>query len=1063
MNPTRFSIRNPLVVAGIAVALCLFGVFAYTSLGVAIAPNVNVPQVVVTTTYAGADPATVEANVTRPIEDAIATLPNIDTNGLTSTSSFGVSVVSVQFTDAANPDLVSVDVQRVVNGVRSSLPADADTPTVTKVDFNAQGVATVVLSGSDLTRLEDLAENSLQQQFNALPGVGTTLIHSGITHEVHVTVDQDALRARDLSINTVANALQTQQLEVPAGTISQGTTDLSVYFDSLAPQVGALGNLVINQTSSGPVYLRDVAHVQDTFKTRSSIVRVNGQEGISLVVVKLADANSISVVDAVKDEIARLNPELPPGTHLDLVVDASTYTQKSFITVRNALFEAVLATGLILLLFLHTFRSTLIVLVAIPVSLLSALTLMGALHYNLNLLTMVALVVSVGILVDDSIVVLENIARHLGMRKTPFQAAVDGRGEIGMAAVTITLVDVVVYVPMAVMTTGLPAQFLQPFAVVITSATLCSLVVSFTLTPMLSRFFLRPDAGGAPARSPLANIGQVWDRGFLRLEHGYQRLLGWSLPRRWLVIAVGLASFAAGIGLLVFGVIGLDFFPSGDQSELDLTLTMPASTTLNATNQVSRQIEATLRQYPEVRSLYTVVGESNVAGDPTHIGGTNQAQITALLVSRDERQRSSADIAEDVRKRFDGQYPGAKVRVGMPNAFGFGGYGGAPIQVQVQGSDPTTVDRLATQIQQRIAEVPGAVGLENSNDNLQTQLRARIDWTRAADLGVSPRDAGTALRTALDGFTSNANEFRQTGRASIPIRILTADASTMTPADIQRLPVTGAQGIVQLGQFTTFEQARIPTTISHVNRLRSVTIGVNPGEGRLVGDLQNEVQNAVAAVPLPAGYSVSYAGEGQQGGSAFGDLARAMGVAVLLMYMLMMMLFGSLTLPLAVLMSLPLAMIGALGAMALAHSAFTLFSMLGVAVLLGLVGKNAILLVDRTHRLRQSGEERSAALLAAGPSRLRPIVMTTLSVMVALLPIASGLEEGSELLQSVALVLIGGLLTSTLLTLVFVPAMYTVFDDIQNLAGALVRRGAATGGRASMLSWRPWRTGRAAA
>jgi hydrophobic/amphiphilic exporter-1 (mainly G- bacteria), HAE1 family len=1039
MSPTRFAIRNPLVASGVAVALCLFGLFAFINLGVAITPNVNIPQVIVTTTYPGADPATIEANVTRPIEDAIATLPNIDTNGLTSTSASGVSIVSVQFTSAANADLVAVDVQRVVNGARASLPADAETPTVTKLDFNAQGVATVVLSGADLTALEDLAENSLQPQFNALPGVGTSAIRSGIKHEIHVTVDEDGLRARGLSINTVAGALQTQQVEVPAGTIAQGTTDLSVYFDSLAPRIDALNDLVIQQTQSGPIYLRDVATVRDTYKTRSSIVRVDGREGISLVTIKLADANTISVVDAVKVKIAELNQHLPPGTHLDLVVDASTYTAGSFSTVRSALVEAIFATGLILVLFLHTWRSTLIVLVSIPVSLLSTLGLMAALHYNLNLLTMVALVVSVGILVDDSIVVLDNIARHFGLGKPPFDAAIDGRTEIGLAAITITLVDVVVYVPMAVMTTGLPAQFLQPFAVVITAATLSSLAVSFTLTPMLARFLLLR-ADESAGKSPLARFGRAWDAGFDQLERGYERLLRWSLPRQWRVIAVGLLSFAAGIGLLVFGFIGLDFFPSGDQSELDITVTMPASTTLDATNSTAQMIEAELRSVPEVRTLYSVVGQSRVGGQPTQISGTNQAQITALLLPRGERARSSAAIAEDVRRRFERRYPGAKVRVGVPNAFGFGGYGGAPIQVQVQGSEPAVVDQLATQVQQRIAAVPGAVGLDNSNANVQTQLRARTDWTRAADLGVNPRDAGAALRAALDGFTSNASQYRQAGRPSIPIRILTDDPLNSSPTDIQRLPVSGARGVVELGQFTTFEQARIPTAINHVNRLRSITIGVNAGDGRLVGDLQNQVQAALAGVPMPQGYSVTYAGQGQQGGSAFGDLARAMGVAVLLMYMLMMMLFRSLTLPLAVLMSLPLAMIGALGAMALAHSAFTLFSMLGVSVLLGLVGKNAILLVDRTHNLRQSGYERFAALLAAGPSRLRPIVMTTLSVMAALLPIASGLEEGSELLQSVALVLIGGLLTSTLLTLVFVPAMYIVLDDVQEFIVRLVRR-----------------------
>jgi hydrophobic/amphiphilic exporter-1 (mainly G- bacteria), HAE1 family len=1041
VNLTLLSLRNPLAVAAVALALCIFGAFAFVTLGIAITPNANFPSVTVTTIYPGADPSSIEANVTKPIEDAIATLPNVDTNGLTSISSYGVSTVIVQFTTAANSDLVAVDVERVVNGVRNNLPANADPPVIHKIDINAGGVATIIASGPSLVPLQDLVENSLKQQFNALPGVGAVNIRSGVTREIHVTVDQEALRARGLSINNVTNALQSEQIEVPAGSITEGTTDLSVYFDSLASRVDGLGDIVINQTPNGPVYMRDVAKFEDTYQRRTSIARVNGKEGIGLVIVKLADANNISIVDAVKRKIDQLNPVLPGGIHLDLVVDTSTYTAKSFGAVRNALVEAVFATGLILLVFLHTWRSTLTVLVSIPVSILSTLALMDFLHYNLNLLTMVALVVSVGILVDDSIVVLENISRHLEMGKSPMDAALDGRNEISLAAITITLVDVVVYVPLATMTSGLPGQFIGPFAVVITSATLASLIVSFTLTPLQARLYLRRHEASF-GRSPMARFGQAWDRGFEWLEHQYGRLLSVSLPHRWIVIAIGLISFAGGLSLLIFGLIGFDFFPNGDQSEVDLTLTMPPATSLAATTSVADQIEAELHTYPEVRSIFTVIGPGGGGMESTSsANGSNSAQIAALLVRPSERTRPVADIGEDMRQHFDGRYPGAKIRIGMPNAFGLNGFGGAPTQIQVQGPDPAIVDSLATQIQQVAAAVPGAVNVDNSNDNLQTQLRAKFDWTRAADLGIAARDGGTALRAALDGFTSNSNQYRANGASSIPIRVLTTDAGNMTPTQISQLPVQGTKGVVQLGQFSTFEQARIPTTIQHVNRFRSVTISASPGEGYLTGTVQNNIQAAVAKIPLPAGYSISYAGSGQQGGTAIADMVRAVQVAVGLMYMLMMILFGSVTLPLAVLASLPLALIGALGALALAHSPFTLFSALGVVVLIGLVGKNAILLVDRTDRLRHSGLDRYTALRQAGPSRLRPIVMTTLSIMVALLPITTGLEEGSELLQSVGLVLIGGLLTSTLLTLVFVPAMYTIFDDLQNLALRLVRRG----------------------
>ncbi len=1039
MKLTEFAVRNPLVVLAITVSVLIFGAFAYAGMGVAITPNVNFPSVVVTTTYAGADPETIETNVSRPIEDAIAGLPNIDKNGLTSVSTQGVSTVVVQFTTAANPDLVSVDVERVVNSARSRLPVDADPPTVSKVDINAFGVATIIFSGTQpLTTMQDVAENTLQKQFNAVPGVGATNIRSGITREIHVSVDESALKARGLSINSVIAAVQGQQLEVPAGTISGRGTDFSVYFDSLAQDPSQLGNLVVMSSQNGSVYLKDVAKIEETYKKRNAIIRVNGQEGLALVVTKLANANTISVVDGVKKTIESVRPQLPPGTDLNVVIDSSNYTSKSFNTVQRALLEAITATGLILLLFLHTWRSTVIVLISIPTSLLSTFILMTVLNYNLNLLTMMALTLSVGILVDDSIVVLENIYRHLDMGKPPFVAAIDGRNEIGLAALTITFVDVVVYIPMAIMLSGISAQFLRPFTLTIAFATLASLLVSFTLTPLLASRFLTHD--DEKSRSLLARFGRVWDAGFMWLERRYEGLLHHSLPHRWLVILVGLGSMAFGISLWVMGLIGSDFFPSGDQSELDITITLPSSTSLAETDATARNFERILRGYPEVTTLYTVIGASSDG-----FGGgsnTSQAQITALLVSPHERNRSSAAIGDELRGILQTASPSSKVQIGRPNAFGFGGFGGQPIQVLVQGSDPATVNTLAQQVEQAIRDVPGAAGVRNSNENVQPQIRVVADWRRAADLGVSVQNAGVALRTAIDGWRSNSNQLKRSGQTSIDIRVINANANVATPEDIAALPVQGSNGqLVQLGQFATIRQVAIPTSIRHVNRLRSITVSAEPGEGKLVGDVQGAVQKAVKEVPMPPGYAVSFAGQGGSGNDAFKEIFMALGMAVLLMYMLMMMLFGSLVLPLAVLMSLPLAVVGAFGAMALTHTPFTLFSLLGFAVLVGLVGKNAILLVDYTEILRSRGYDRRSALLEAGPTRLRPIIMTTMSVMVALLPIASGIEEGSELLQAAAVVLIGGLLTSTLLTLVFVPAMYTIFDDMQNLIGRLFRRG----------------------
>lgn len=1038
MKLTEFSVRNPLVVLAVTTAVVVFGTFAYMTLGIAVTPNVNFPSVIVSAVYPGADPQTVESNVTKPLEDAIATLPNIDTNGLISVSSQGVAVITVQFTTAANADLVGVDVERVVNSVRNRLPADVDPPTVTKIDINAFGVATVIFtSDRPLTEMQDIADNLILKQFNAIPGVGSSTIRSGIVREIHVKADEMRLKARGLSINNLVAALQTQQIELPAGSITIGELDYSVYFDALATTVDQIGNVIVQQTPAGAIRVRDVATVTDTYKKRGAIVRVNGREGIALVVAKLPDGNTLAIVDELRKTIQRLVPQLPPGSGLDIVIDSSTYTAKSFNTVQKALLEAIICTGVILLLFLHSWRSTMIVLISIPTSLLSTLMMMSILNYNLNLMTMMALTLSVGILVDDSIVVLENIYRHLGMGKTPFQAAIDGRNEIGLAALTITFVDVVVYVPIAVMLSGVAAQFIRPFALTIAFATLASLIVSFTLAPLLASLMVKH--GEKKGNNLLDRFGRAWDGGFEWVEDKYRALLGPSLRHRWLVILGGLASFAFGISLWVMGYIGSDFFPSGDQSEINITVTMPPSTSLEATNQATLFAERVLKQHSEVRAVFAVVGAT--AGGPGAQGTqSNQAQITALLLRPNERHRTPTEIGAELREELVAGLPTAKVQLGYPNAFGFGGFGGQPIQVLVQGIDPEVVDRLAKQAETIVRGTEGATGVRNSNENTQTQLRAVIDWARAADLGVSAQNAAIALRTAIDGWRSNTVQFRQPGKTAVDIRVLGSNNANMSIDDVRRLPVSSAAGMVQLDQIATIREQQIPTSIRHVNRLRSVTISAEPMEGVLVGDLQSRVAAGMKQIELPAGYAISYAGAGNQGGTAFRDIFRGLAVALLLMYMLMMMLFGSLTLPLSVMMSVPLAVVGAFSAMAITNTPFTLFSLLGFAVLVGLVGKNAILLVDYTHILMQRGMSRTDALLEAGPVRLRPIVMTTISIIVALLPIAVGIEEGSELLKSAAVVLNGGLITSTLLTLVFVPAMFTIFDDMQNGIARLFHR-----------------------
>ncbi|MGH2469889.1 MAG: efflux RND transporter permease subunit, partial [Chloroflexota bacterium] len=561
-------------------------------------------------TEPGADPQTVETQITKPIEDAVAALPNIDT--MTSTSNEGVSTISVQFTTAANATLVPVDVERAVNQARANLPADANAPSVASFDTNSIPVLVVSLSGSQpLSQLQQVATNRLQTTLQGIAGVGSVSVDGGSSREIQVKVNMSALQARGIGLNTLQQALQAEQIEVPAGTLTSATKDVNVLLNGLVSSPAQLGQIIVAQTPTGPVYLKDVATVDDTLKQAQVIARVNGQPAVTLTVTKLASANTIQVAGAVQREMAQLQPTLPQGMKLDTVFNAADYTQQSFDTIQKTLIEAVIFTGLILLLFLHTWRSTLIVLVAIPTSVLTTFGIMNLIGFNLNLFSMLALTLAVGILVDDSIVVLENIYRHLGLKEPPYLAAINGRNEIGLAAITITMVDVVVYVPIALIP-GIAGDFIRPFALVIAAATLTSLMVSFTLTPLLASRYLALEQAISAQPGRLAAVGRAWDAGFNAIEGAYQRLLAKVLAGRKgrrLVILIGVLSFILGIGTLFTGRIGFDIFPSGDQSEVDVSVTMPSGTSLNTTDAAVQQMEARLKPFKEIRQVATVVGQ----------------------------------------------------------------------------------------------------------------------------------------------------------------------------------------------------------------------------------------------------------------------------------------------------------------------------------------------------------------------------------------------------------------------------------------------------------------------
>ncbi|MCL4541560.1 MAG: efflux RND transporter permease subunit [Chloroflexi bacterium] len=1026
---TRYALRNPIAVAVICLLLVVIGIYAYFTLGISLIPNVTFPGVTVVTTLPGADPQTIETQITKPIEDAIAQLSNVDT--ITSTSSEGRSVVNVQFTSSANVDLAPINVERAVNSVQNQFPAGTNAPSIQQFNSSAIPVEVITLSGpQSANELQQLATNRLQRPFQALPGVQSVQVVGGSAREIHVEVNVNKLVGYQIGLNQIQTAIASSELQQSAGILPSGRMDTSVVFDALSATPQQLKNIVVSSTSRGNVRLGELATISDGFKKDTSFFRVDGKSAIALIVRKLSSANTLVVSHEVDREIKLLAPSLPAGTKLSVVFSLADYTQQSFNTVQHTLIEAIISTGLILLIFLHTWRSTLIVLVAIPTSLLTAIAVTFFLHYDLNLFTMLALTLSVGILVDDSIVILENIYRHLFLRELPVFAAINGRSEIGFAAITITFVDVVVYAPIAFIP-NVAGQILGPFALVIASATLTSLLVSFTLTPLLASRILTPEVALQEGSGYLARFGRKWNHGFAHLTALYSRTLDWTLTGYWvkfgplrlrarfLVVLIGVFTILVAIGFVASGSIGVDLFPTGDQSEVDATLTMPPTTATRETERVVGQMLTKVHQFPEVREYYS---------DVTN----NTAQLTFLLVPINDRKRSSAQIAESIRKNLDPHLPGEHFTTSLPNAFAFSsGSGGQDLQIAIRGDDPTILSELTTRVEQTLRNIPGAVAITSSSDVVQPQMVFHYNRAEGSDLGISAQLAAQTLALAVNGQV--VGEFQQPGRANVDIRLRADQAFRSSPPRLVTLPLLSSTGqFVQLGQVGSFVSQTAPLSIDHYNRQRSITVSASV-EGRPVGSVIADASTAIARIPVPPGYSIQLGSQSQTSMTTFADLGKALLIGILLVYILMTFLFRSFTLPFSVLVSLPLASFGALGAMVLTKTPFTLFSALGFFLLVGLVGKNAILLVDYTHTLRKRGRSRTDALREAGPIRLRPIVMTTMSVIVALVPVAIGIEAGSELLKASAIVLIGGLLTSTLLTLVFVPAMYTYFDDLQEL------------------------------
>jgi len=1041
---TRVAIARPVFILMVILAMVVLGLVSFSRLNAELYPNISTPVVTVLTTYPGATPGDVQQLVTRPIEDAVSGLANVDYT--TSSSSEGVSQVVITFTDAANIDIAATDVERRVSAIRAQLPQDVDAPTVLKFDSGQLPVLSLaVTSQLPPERLYQLAKDVIKPRLEAQNGVGAVTLTGGQEREIQVQVNPTRLYAYNLTIDQVAQALSRENQGLPGGTIDRGRQQLNLRLYGQFQSVDDLRSLTVARTSQGVVQLGDVATILDTHKRVTSRTFLNGREALGLTVTKQSDANEIATVDTVRKEIERLNRTLPGGTQVAVISDTSVFTRNSLAGVQRSLFEAVILTGLVLLLFLHTLRSTVIVLFAIPTSLISTFLVMNFMGFTLNIMSTMALVLVIGVLVDDSIVVLENIFRYLELGETPWSAALKGRSEIGMAAIAITLVDVVVFTPVAFMS-GTVGQFFRQFGLVIASATLLSLFISFTLTPMLASRWLK-SGGPDPGAGPWRYFVEWFEASIARLRRGYSRLLDWALRHRWLPPIVAGISLVVAFAMVPLGLVKFEFIPQSDNGQFTITTELPPGSSLEATEQTLRAVEAQLARIPEVDYYLSTSGVGGTGGGFAGGSAANNARfgnIRVVLSEKKHRTRTLDQIVEQVTRETQ-DIPSAQVRAQITS----GGGAQQPVQVRIMGDDPQVLEQLAARVEAIVRDTPGTRDVTNSGSAGNPETRLVPDRRRMADAGVTAEQAAMALRTAVEGTVPT--KLRAEGQDEVDIRLI-ADAATRDDLrNLGALPLSGLIGgqptTVYLTQVTRTEQVAGPTTIDRRNRQRLVTVGANLAGSTPLNDVTQPIQRAIrqlqAEGAVPTGYTVQMGGQAEDQAKAFGNLLLALGLSIVLEYMLLAALYESMILPFATMFALPVATVGAFTGLALTHRTLNLLSLIGVIVLMGLVGKNGILLVDYTNTLRREGLSRGEALRRAGPTRLRPILMTTVALVCGMAPLALQLEEGSEIYSGMATVIIGGMISSTLLSLLVVPCMYTYFDDFQ----LLIKR---------VWAWRPF-------
>jgi len=1018
MNLSNLSVKRPVTILMVTLIVILLGVVSLTRLPIDLLPKIEVPVAIVSTSYQGVGPQEIEKLITRPIESAIATVGNI--KNVSSITSEGNSIIIAEFNFGTSMDFASLEMREKIDMVKGFLPGDASDPMVLKIDPNAMPILQLSLSHSgDLAQLQTIAEETIKPRLERLDGVASVTVSGGYQNQILVNVNQDRLEGYGLSMGQLAQIIGAENINLPGGQVKKGQQELTIRTMGEFQSIEEIKNLPLALPSGGIIQLSDIADVRLANKDLTTISKTNRENSINISVQKQSGMNTVKVADIVNEEIESLKKEFSV-IKMETVMDQSEYIKLSINNVfKSALIGAILALG-ILYLFLRNLRTTFIIGTSIPVSIIATFILLYFSDITLNLMTLGGLALGVGMLVDNAIVVLENIFRFRQEGYSRTDAAIKGASEVGMAVTASTLTTVAVFLPI-VFVEGITSTMFKELAMTVTLSLGASLLVSLTLIPMLASKLLKVERKEErKRRTPFTFLYDAFDRLFNGLESAYKRLLSWVLDHRKSTVIIALALFAASMASIIS--LGAEFFPTMDEGQFTVSISLPEGAELQNTNEIVTEIENKLAGVKEIETVFSTVGSGG--NFSMRSSSANRGNVTAVLKDSSERIRSTSEVAEEVRKMVR-DIPGAKIGVEVTSNTMMG-FGGAPISISIKGDELDTLQKIGEDIKAIVQSVDGTREVSTGLGEGIPEVQISINRTMSSQYGLTAGQIASSVKGSMAGIV--ASRYKYEGD-EIDI-VLQGDLSLKDSiSNLKNVSIRTPLGIsVPLDQVAEVTIAKGPATINREGQVRIVNV-TSQIVDRDLKSISDDIESKLSKYEMPQGYNYEIGGQNKELVDAFSDLSLALILAVILVYMILASQFESLLHPFTIMLSVPLALAGGALGLFIARKPLSVPALIGAIILAGIVVNNAIVLVDYINTLRSRGENRRDAIVKAGPIRLRPILMTTLTTVLGLIPLAMGIGEGAEVQAPMSIVVIGGLLLSTLLTLVFIPVVYTLFDD----------------------------------